>query len=357
MINIERDRLLAPLTTFDLGGSAAFYCEVFDEKNLVQAAEHARKQGLPVFILGGGSNLLVSDQGFSGMVIANKIKGFDINAETGAVEVSTGEIWDKVVEACVENDLAGLECLSGVPGSVGGAVVQNISAYGQMVSKAITKVRLIDLDTLKAEEWKAADCGFEYAGGSVFKRQSGKFALTKVWFKLAPRGKPAMTYADVINYFEKFHIKPSLFEVRQVVRRIRANKGHLIDQDFESYRSSGSFFKNPVIEQMHFDQIKSDLSQGSENDNWHWALPDGRVKVAAARLIEAAGFSKGYSSGNVGLSPKHVLVLINKGGGTADEISNLALRIKSEVDKRFGVFLKEEVQRLGAFNDQLTGSF
>jgi UDP-N-acetylmuramate dehydrogenase len=348
MINIEKGKILAPYTTFKIGGPAKYFCEVFDEKGFMQAAEFGLKQHCQVFILGGGSNLLVSDKGFEGLVILNRIRGLDVN-KNGKVEAGAGENWDHLVKKCVENDLAGMECLSGIPGTVGGAVVQNISAYGQIVSGLIEKVRVVELNDLSVKEMTVDECEYDYKTGSLFKRNQGKYGVLKVLFRLFPSGEPTVSYADVSEHLKRFKIQPTLFEVREAVRRIRANKGHLIDLEYESYMSSGSFFKNPIIDQKYFERIRDDLAKCSENDNWHWKMPNGQVKVAAARLIEAAGFHKGYQEGNVGLSPKHVLVLINLNHGTADEITTLAQKIIQTIMDRYGIVLTQEIQKLGNF--------
>lgn len=346
MLNIEQDKLLAPYTTFNVGGAAKYFIEVFDEKGLLQAIEFAQDKNLPIFILGGGSNILISDEGFDGLVILNRIKGLEIDPVSGRVRMGAGEVWDEMVKKVVEASLGGLECLSGVPGSVGGAVVQNIGAYGQTISDVIEEVEILNTETLNIEKLSAAECKFVYRN-SLFKSNPGKYVLNYVVMKLMPDGKPAITYHDLVDYFQGR--EPTVAEVRDAVIEIRARKGMVITQSHESYQSAGSYFKNPIIEKMHFDEIHPDLSVDAPATPWFWELPDGRIKIAAAFLIGAAGFGKGTSFGEAGVSPKHNQSLINLGNAKAIDIKNLSDKIKIAVEKKFGIPLEEEILMIGKF--------
>ncbi|HYE22773.1 MAG TPA: UDP-N-acetylmuramate dehydrogenase [Verrucomicrobiae bacterium] len=348
MINIEKEKNLAPLTTFGVGGVARYFVEVFSEHTLSQAVDFAKQNRAPIFLLGGGSNILVSDAGFNGMVIQNKIKGSKIDARLGLVVSSAGEDWDRLVENCITQKLAGVECLSGIPGSVGGAVVQNIGAYGQTFGNVVARVRVFDTRTKKFKELDRSQCGFEYRN-SLFKQNIGRFIIISVMFKLKPGGAPNTSYQDLKEIFGDR--VPSLSEVRDSVLEIRAGKGMVINPKYESYKSAGSFFRNPVIDQNLFDRIRPELEQGSPSKPWFWPAEHNKIKISAAYLIGKAGFPKGYKEENVGISPKQNLAIINRGEATASEIYNFAQKIKRSVLERFGVELVEEVIFVGEFVD------
>jgi UDP-N-acetylmuramate dehydrogenase len=346
MLNIEQDKLLAPWTTFKIGGLAKYFVEVFDERGLLQAVEFAKAKNLPVFVLGGGSNILVSDEGFSGLVILNRIKGVEVDANTGIVRAGAGEVWDYLVEKSVEANLAGIECLSGIPGTVGGAVVQNIGAYGQTFGDVVAEIEALNIETLKSEKLSAAEAKFAYRN-SLFKENPGTYVITYVRIKLIPHGEPTLVYHDLAAYFQgKLATLPS---VRGAVFEIRARKGMVISDRFESFQSAGSYFKNPVVEKIHFDRIRTDLSFEAPKSPWYWEMSDGRVKISAAHLISKAGFPKGYQEGEAGISPKHNQSIINYGQASASEVYGLAQKIKKAVDEKYGIPLEEEVLMVGNF--------
>ena len=295
-----------------------------------------------MFVLGGGSNLLVSDAGFAGLVIKNEIMGIEIHGREMAV--SAGESWDKVVARAVESGLQGIECLSGVPGSAGGAVVQNIGAYGQDLQKVVTQVEVIDLDSGETKSYLKDQCEFDYRN-SVFKKSPGRYIVTKFMMTLNYGETPELNYPSLQKRFEGQ--KPTLVEVRRAVIEIRASKGMVIMPEFEALKSAGSFFKNPVISQK---QLESILHMISCPDPWHWPV-GADIKVSAACLITQAGFSKGQMIGKAQISHLQPLALVNPDQAKASDIVFAADHIKHRIKEKFGVLLEEEVMTLGEIAD------
>jgi UDP-N-acetylmuramate dehydrogenase len=336
---------LAPMTTFRIGGPARYFADVATEDALRQALEFAKDRKLPVFILGGGSNLLVADEGFTGLVVKIGIGGIDWAREGDRtiVRAGAGEEWDPLVAASVERDLAGIECLSGIPGSVGGTPVQNVGAYGQEVSEVLLGVRAYDRETDSFVELSHAGCGFAYRTSIFNTTAKDRYIVVQVTYSLPNHGEPSIRYADVQREFEGTTSKRTLAEVREAVRRIRRRKAMLIVEGDPDCRSAGSFFKNPIITEAQFAQLQS-VAGGQVP---RYPASAGNVKVAAAWLIEQAGFSKGHSIGSAGLSSKHTLALVNKGGARAADILRLACDIEERVRNKFGVQLHPEPVFLG----------
>ncbi len=331
---------LAPYTTFKIGGPARWFAEALTEAEIVEAVEFARARGLPLFVLGGGSNLLVSDEGFTGLVLHITLKG--IEQREDVFDVAAGEDWDGFVRHLVDEEYGGVECLAGIPGTVGGTPIQNVGAYGQEVSDTVTRVRVLDLTTLKFEEFSNADCGFAYRRSIFNTMQRGKYIVTHVSFRLRQNGEPRIAYADLKRYFQG-SVTPSLKEVSAAVREIRRGKGMYIVPGDPDCRSAGSFFRNPVISANHFARIAK--AEGVEVP--HYPTGEGAVKVPAAWLLERAGFHKGYTMGAAGISSRHTLALVNRGGATAADILALRDRIVAQVDERFGIRLEPEPVWLG----------
>ncbi|MEK7203845.1 MAG: UDP-N-acetylmuramate dehydrogenase [Patescibacteria group bacterium] len=338
IIKTRRNYPLKKLTTMKIGGPAKYFCEVSKETELAEVLKFTQKNNLPVFILGGGSNVLINDKGFDGLVIFNRIKGIDTKTD-GTVTANSGENWDELVQLCVENNFAGVECLSGIPGSVGGAVVQNIGAYGQTLEDVVSKVYTLEMPSGKTKVFSAKECKFAYRN-SLFKKSSNKYFVLKVELKLSPNGRPTTAYPQVKKHFEN-KPSPNLADLRRFIIRLRASKGYLIMPGYKCYKTAGSFFKNPVISQEQFEKIKPIF--GDADLNRFWETPNG-IKVAAAYLIEQAGFKKGYQDGKAGISPKHSLSVINLGNAKASDITGLTEKIKNVVYKKFGVKLDEEIQ-------------
>lgn len=350
-MNFEENIALAPYTTFRIGGPARWFAEAASEEDLIAGLEFARSRGLPVFVLGGGSNLLVSDGGFPGLVLHVALKGIEQSPSGGRARftAAAGEDWDQFVATTVAEDCAGVECLSGIPGTVGGTPVQNVGAYGQEVSETIERVRVLDREGLRLLDLDNGQCGFGYRRSVLNSTMAGRYIVTEVEFSLVPHGQPTIRYEDVRRALGEKSDTATLPATRSAVRAIRERKGMLIGKNGDSVpdnRSAGSFFRNPVISAAQFER----LVRAVDTDPAlipHYPASDGQVKVAAAWLLERAGFSKGYAMGHAAISRRHALALVNleddRGqGATAEEILALRDRITSAVEERFGVHLAME---------------
>jgi len=348
---IEENRPLAPFTTFGIGGPARWLVQAASEDEIVAATAWARDRRVPLFVLGGGSNLLVSDAGFNGMVLRVGLRGIaqaDAQDNTGQIiyRVAAGEDWDSFVERAVRDRCAGIECLAGIPGTVGGTPVQNVGAYGQEVASVIERVRAFDLNERVFIEISAAECGFSYRRSRFNSADRGRFIVTRVEYRLTPGGEPTLRYADLqraIDASQPGGAAPSLAEVAATVRLIRRSKGMLLVEGDSDCRSAGSFFKNPVVTEEQVWQIAGACAKEPPR----FPARPGHVKVPAAWLIEQAGFPKGYALGAAGISSRHTLALINRGGARALEILTLASEIRAAVEKRFGVSLELEPVLVG----------
>ena len=350
---LKENQPLAPFTTLGIGGPARWFAEAETEDEIAEAADWARQRKVPLFVLGGGSNLLVSDAGFDGLVLRITLRG--IEAEHGApglgrmeqrgsriYRVAAGEDWDGFVNRAVADDCAGIECLAGIPGTVGGTPVQNVGAYGQEVASVIESVRAFDLERREFVEMTAAECNFSYRRSRFNSTDRGRFAVTHVDYRLTPGGAPVLRYPDVERAIEQRGAgggESSLAEVAAVVRAIRLSKGMLLVEGDPDCRSAGSFFKNPVVSEDQFQKIAARSA--------HYPAGTGMVKTPAAWLIEQAGFRKGYRRGAAGISSKHTLALVNRGGATAEEILALANEICAAVEARFGIRLEREPVLVG----------
>ena len=346
MINIKENEKLSEYTTFRVGGPARYFVSVKTEQELMETLAFAKQKELEVFVLGGGSNVLVSDSGFDGLVVHNQIKGIELD-EAGSVAAMSGDLWDDLVRLSVDKNLAGIECLSRVPGSAGGAIVQNIGCYGQTLSDTVNTVTVIDLVSLEKKTYTREECKFEYRG-SIFKNNPGKFFVLKFHLNLVKNGKPTIKYHDIVQRFAN-NPNPSLQEVRHVLIEIRASKGMVIDDCHEIFKSVGSFFKNPVVSKKKFESVKQSLEDSEIAGDWYWEVGAGNIKIAAARVLQKSGFPKGYSEENVGVSPKQPLAIINLGSAKASEIKNFAEKIKNTVKQKFGIALEEEALYVGNF--------
>ena len=334
-IEIQENVALAPLTTLKVGGPARFFARADSEHDVRAAFGHAAAAGLEVFVLGGGSNVLVSDNGFDGLVIHIALKG--IRLSDGLVTALAGEDWDPLVRFCVDRDLAGIECLSGIPGFVGGTPVQNVGAYGQEVSETIVSVRCFDRLSGEMVELSNAECGFTYRKSIFNSTERGRYVVLSVTYRLEPGGSPKVAYKDLREHFDNG--EPGLTEVRDAVLRIRRAKSMVIDEDDPNSRSAGSFFKNPIVGEEKFGEVSSKASVHSVPG---FPAGDGNVKIPAAWLIERAGFHKGFRLGNAGISANHSLAIVNLGGATAAEIIALKEKIQDRVMREFDIILEPE---------------
>jgi UDP-N-acetylmuramate dehydrogenase len=335
---------LAPYTTFQIGGPARWFAEALSEDDIAAGIAFARERALPLFILGGGSNLLVSDDGFSGLVLRIALRGIASTQESGRsiISAAAGEDWDRLVAYAVAADLAGMECLSGIPGTVGGTPVQNVGAYGQEVSHTIVTVRAFDRTTGQFVDLPASDCGFSYRRSIFNSSQRDRYVVSRVHYALRQDAPANFVYADLARYFAaRKRTAPTLAEVRDAVRSIRAQKGMLLVPGDADCRSAGSFFKNPVVPASTLDSLAMKLKVEKQSIPAYPAQP-GEVKLSAAWLIERAGFAKGYALGNAGISSRHTLALINRGGATASEVMALRDKVIAAVSSRFAVRLEPE---------------
>ena len=346
MLQIKENILLAPFTTLGIGGRARYFAEAKAMDEMVQALRFAGEKRLPVHIMGRGSNVLVSDDGFDGLVLLNRISGIKHakDGDKAIIVAGAGEDWQNLVDFAVANGFAGVETLSGIPGSVGGAPIQNIGAYGQEASHVIKEVIVYDTERGKVVRLGRAECDFGYRKSIFNAKHPGRYVVLEVIFELKAGGEPTLLYQDLKLHFAN-KPKPGLEDVHLAVLEIRAKKGMVIHPDFESYKSAGSFFKNPVVSKDIFDKAKDAIGEG--NGKWFWPQADGKIKVSAAKLIESSGFPKGFKFGNAGISPKHSLSLINLGGAKASEIIELAKKIFSGVKDKFGISIEPEVQLVG----------
>jgi UDP-N-acetylmuramate dehydrogenase len=339
---------LAPLTTLGIGGPARFFLDAERENDIAHALDFARTRSCPAFILGGGSNVLVSDAGFPGLVVRVGIlgvQGFG-DDDPGFIRVAAGEPWDPVVQSAVEQGLAGIECLSGIPGNTGGTPVQNVGAYGQEVSEVIVNVRALDRGSLAVTDFSPAECGFGYRSSIFNTTEAGHYVILRVDFRLKQNGAPKLEYPELRRQFEGCAGPPTLTEVREAVLRTRTAKSMVVTPGDPESRSAGSFFRNPVVDLACFNRItEAARSKGmlrTDEAPPSYPAPGGAVKVPAAWLIERAGFVKGYSRGRAGVSRRHTLALVNRGGATAAELLALAREIQDGVREAFSVDLVPE---------------
>ena len=344
---------LAPMTTLKVGGPAKYFAEIRTEEEVQEAFRFAREKNLPVFVLGGGSNIVIADAGFPGLVLRNELKGFREEGEADGkvlVAAASGEDWDALVVYAVDRNLAGIENMSGVPGTVGSAPVQNVACYGQSVSEVIREVRGVDMRTGERKIWNNEECRFRYRDSRFRSEEPGRYFVTEVAVALVPGGKVNLSsYQDVAKYAEGLDHVPSLAEVRQAILIIRARKGMTVLPEHEVFQSVGSFFKNPAVSRELFEKtrIKIETEGGPGcGGNWFWEQGD-RVKMAAACLLERSGFPRGKAAGKVGISPKHSLAVVNLGGATAAEVAAFVKSVRAAVREKFGVELEPEAEAVG----------
>jgi UDP-N-acetylmuramate dehydrogenase len=329
-VHVRRDTRLADLTTLGVGGPVDRLVEVTDAAELVAAVREADEAGRPLLVLGGGSNVVAPDDGWPGDVVAVRTRGV---VRTGdSLEVQAGEPWDDLVAVTVEQRLAGMEALSGIPGSTGATPVQNVGAYGQEVAQTITAVRVYDRAEKSERILTPAECGFAYRD-SRLKRAPGRFVVLTVTFALHPgeRSRP-VGYAELAARLGVgIGETAPLPEVRAAVLELRRGKGMVLDPADPDSRSAGSFFTNPVVP-----------AERAVDGCPSWPAGDGLVKLSAAWLVQSAGFGRGTRDGRVGTSSRHSLALTTEPGATAAELLAYAGRIVAAVRERFGVELVME---------------
>lgn len=364
-MKIQENIPLAQYTTFKIGGPARFFCRVSSEDELLEAAKFAKKEKRRFLVLGGGSNILISDAGFSGVVAKMEIKGMEMKERKAQGEsevvlsVGAGEQWDDVVEYAVSRGLYGIENLSAIPGTAGAAPVQNIGAYGAELSQVVDKVRVLDIWRLAFAELSGADCRFSYRN-SVFKEKKGRYAVTGLDLRLSRTGRTNVEYKDLKEYFRNkvgegvaesgegarprtaggagFGVPdaaPSLGQVREAVIEIRWRKL----PDWRLWGTAGSYFKNPVISAARFEWLRGKYPEVPGHPE-----PDGRIKVSAAWLIDNICRVKGVWDDRVGMYKNHALVMVAKPGATAAEVIGFSEKILNRVEKETTIKLQAEVE-------------
>jgi UDP-N-acetylmuramate dehydrogenase len=352
LMHIRENVPLAPMTTLGVGGPARFFAEAVSAEDVRRAVHYAGERNLPLFVLGGGSNLVVADSGWPGLVLRIRITGLEEREEGDKfiLDVGAGEEWDRFVARSVARDCAGIECLSGIPGSVGGTPVQNVGAYGQEVSETIESVQALDLKDGRLRELCNPACSFAYRSSIFNTTERGRYIILRVTYALTPAGQPRLEYADLKKYFAGRSGKPTLAQVREAVRHIRASKAMLIVPGDEDCRSAGSFFKNPVLTAEQHQKLSERAAALSLQVPSYPAL-SAQHKVSAAWLVEHSGLSKGYTRGVVGISRKHALAIVNRGGATANDVLALKNEIQQRVASTFGIQLVPEPVFVGFDQD------
>ena len=333
---------LVPHCTMGVGGAARFFVEASDEATVTAAVRWAESRGVPLRVLGGGSNLVVADGGVDGLVMKIALRGIASREVGDAVEVSAaaGEPWDPFVEHAVANGWGGLECLSGIPGLVGATPIQNVGAYGQEVSETVTAVRAFDRRSGEIVTLPSAGCGFGYRTSRFKSAEPDRFIVLGVTYRLARGGAPAIRYADLERDLSGRGIAaPSLGDVRASVLAIRRSKSMVLDPGDPNRRSCGSFFLNPIVDASTLARVERAVGDAAMP---RWPEPGGRVKLSAAWLIERAGFRRGEGPGPVALSTRHSLAIVCREGARAADVAAFARAIRDHVAARFGVRLDPE---------------
>ena len=343
---------LAPYTTLQMGGPAQHLAQITDRATLVEALDWAKARALPITILGGGSNVVISDRGIPGVVLVMQTRGIVLTKQRDAVHatVEAGEPWDGFVERCVQEDLAGLECLSGIPGAVGATPIQNVGAYGQEVASCIEAVEVVDRSTSQIAWLGAEACNLGYRA-SRFKREPARFIVLAVRFALAPGAAPTLRYAELARSVAAGGELATLASVRQHVRALRRTKSMLLEPEDENRRSVGSFFLNPIVAAAQAADITARAQSlgliATDDDLPRYPQPDGRQKLSAAWLIERSGTQRGERAGGVGISSRHALALVHHGGARSAELLAFAARVRERVRNTFGIELEQEPVMLG----------
>jgi UDP-N-acetylmuramate dehydrogenase len=341
-------RNFADFSTISLGGPCTYIRQVGSIAELEDAYSWAARSQIPWFCFGGGSNILMSDAGFPGLGIKLELRGIQYHPGD-LVEVACGENWDYFVLNMISEGRTGIECLSGIPGTVGATPIQNVGAYGQDVSQTIESVTLMNFPSMSLKTLTNSECQFFYRD-SIFKStKRNEFVITSVTFKL-PKAMPAApSYKELVSHLEKEdHYKNAqtptekMDAIRNTVIRLRRSKGMVLDPNDPDSKSLGSFFKNTII-----DKAQLDFAKNVDNTTPYFEAGEGLYKIPAAWLIERSGFKKGYRQGNVQLSSKHTLALVNHGSATTKELLALASNIQKKVYELYKIHLEMEPERYG----------
>jgi UDP-N-acetylmuramate dehydrogenase len=334
---------LAQYTSLRVGGPAQKFIHATTEQELIEAVKNSDKSGEPLLIIGGGSNVLIGDQGFDGTVIRVETKGNSYQFDAcsgGMITVNSGENWDEFVQWIISKGFADVETLSGIPGTVGGAPIQNIGAYGHEVCEVIARVRTWDRKINSIKTFTNQDCEFGYRS-SRFKREKDRYVVLDVTFQLR-KGEMSLPiqYQELANYLGvQLGDRVPVEDVRRAVLALRATKGMVLSENDPDSWSAGSFFINPIL--------SAELAAKLPSDAPRWQQPDGRVKTSAAWLMEKSGVKKGEEYEGARVSTKHVLALVNSGNAKASDIAELAKSARAQVKNVFGITLEPEVHFVG----------
>jgi UDP-N-acetylmuramate dehydrogenase len=363
-MNRQEQVTLAPFTTFGVGGVARFFIEAHTLAEVIEAIECARTESLPLFVLGGGSNVVIADTGFDGVVLHMKVSGItqERHGDTVSVTVGAGMVWDDFVVWTMAQGFSGLECLSGIPGTVGGAVVANLGAYGAQCSDTFVSADVLDSDDTKSgvKRIPKEACDFSYHD-SAFSRQKGR-VVVQATFALSTDPAAQPSYRD--NRFDMTALTtrlgraPTQQEVREAVLSMREEKGSLRMKGRLSYNCAGSFFHMPFVSPEKYDDVIArarslDAQKEERLRPWAWQQKDGSYKLAPGFLLEYTEFQKGYVRGTVGISPQHTLSIINVANARAEDIAQLAQDMQHAVEKIFGVSIEREVEYIGAVENKI----
>ena len=353
-MQIQNNILLAPYTTFKIGGPAKFFCVVKDQFEALEACEFAQENNLQTFVLAGGSNILVSDKGFDGLVIKVESRGIEV-LEDGdhlpgqvILRVASGESWDEVVSFSVKNNWWGLENLSHIPGSTGAIAVQNVGAYGQEAKNVIESVTVFNRETHEIQNLSNAECGFEYRKSIFNSTARGKYIIFYINFKLSKVPTPILTYRDLQNRFSDRN--PSQAEIRDAVIEIRDKKFPFPVEAKKG--NAGSFFKNPILSESEYNDLKDVITRNISEDaaiilDQKKFTENSNIKVPAAYLLEICGV-KGLKTGGAAINPNQPLVIINEtGSATSSDVLNLAEEVRKRVLNTTGIKLKFEPELIG----------
>ncbi len=344
ILGIASAQPLSPLTTMEVGGPARFLGAPRTEAALIAMVRWARACDVPVVILGGGSNVIVSDAGLDALVIRPHLTDLStmISGDHVLVDAGSGIVWDALVRHCAASGLLGLECLSGIPGSVGATPIQNVGAYGRQVGELVESVRVYDMRADEVLELSAEQCQFSYRS-SVFKGAGRHWVVLQVRFALSARGQPVIRYPELARALEAHGQQAAPRAVREAVLDIRRRKSMVIEPEDENRRSCGSFFLNPVVDAETLARVQDAAREPPPS----YPQGEAQYKLPAAWLIERAGLGKGHRFGKTRLSTRHALALTCQAGATAGDVVAAARQVVRTVEDRFGLRLQPEPQFLG----------
>jgi len=356
-LDIEADLQLSRFTTFQVGGPARHYVRATTRQTVIDSVDWANEHDLPLLVIGGGSNLLVADHGFPGLVLHIDMQGTEQDTDHSAVllTAAAGENWHELVTRIVAQDLAGVECLIGIPGQVGATPIQNVGAYGQEIKDTLYRVEALDLQTGRVCSFTNAECNFSYRKSRFKGEDQGRYIILSVTLRLIPGGEPKLFHDELERHLKAREFDPpKVADVCATVLDLRKRKSMILHEEDPNTRSVGSFFVNPILDKEPFalllEAIKPYMAEGERIPNY--PTLDGKIKVSAAWLIEHAGYARGYVHGNVGLSTRHALALINRGGATAHDVISFAREIRNRVRERFDITLVPEPTLVGLSLDE-----